>query len=142
MPTELLALLSSAGLAIGAGLRWALRLWAEVRREQIVADKLAAERAIEAQKSVSAQASRDHQRMVEALVDQARSMAELGGQIHALATKLDTLVEWRERTPVEGYPRIEASELDGERPPSRPGHRAVRTAPYGYRPPKAGDHND
>lgn len=136
--TELLGILSSAGLAIGAGLRWALRLWATVRREQMEADKAAAERGIEAHRAVAAQASLDHQRMVEALVTQARSMAELGGKIDTLATKLETIADWRERTPVEGMRRVEPEPFDADLPAPR----RLRTNPQGYRPPRPGGRDD
>jgi hypothetical protein len=144
MSPELITLLGAVGTALLAFARWALRLWAQVRREQMAAAERAAERAIEAQKAVAAQASADHQRMIAALIGQAESMAHLG-VYPPISTKLDTLVDWRERTPVEGYPRvdIDETELNGERTPSRPGSkRALRTNPQGYRPPKPGDHND
>lgn len=112
--SELLALIGAAGTAIAAGLRWALRLWATVRREAIAGAAASA-----------AQASADHRQMIDALVGQARSMAELGGKIEALAARLDTLVEWRDRTPVE---------FDDERPRQR--------TPHGYRPPARGGRDD
>lgn len=112
---ELVAIITAAGTAIAAGLRWALRLWATVRREAIVAQAAAA-----------AQASADHRQMIEALIAQARGMAELGGKIESLAGRLDMLVEWRERTPVDP---------DDD-------HRRHRTNPHGYRPPRAGGRND
>ena len=132
--TELLGFLASAGLAIGGGLRWALRLWATVRREQMEADKAAAALAIAAHDRVAAQASLDHQRMVEALVTQARSMAELGGKIETLGAKLETIADWRERTPVEGVRRVEPEDFDADLPPPR----KLRTNPHGYRPPRPG----
>lgn len=125
--TELIALITAAGTAIGAGLRWALRLWAQIRREEMDAARIA-----------GAQVSADHVRMVEALIGQARSMAELGGRIDALGTKLDTLVDWhwRERTPVEGYPVA----VDDEHPSER--RRAVAGSSRGYRAPRPGTHHD
>jgi hypothetical protein len=115
--TELVTLLTAAGTAVAAGLRWALRLWATVRREAIVAAAASA-----------AQASADHQRMVDALIEQARGMAELGGKIEALAARLDAFVERREHTPVEFD--------DDTRPPRH------RTNPHGYRPPRPGGRDD
>lgn len=114
---ELIALITAAGAAVAAGLRWALRLWATVRRE-----------AIAAQAAAAAQASADHRQMIDALIAQARSMAELGGKIESLAGRLDMLVEWRERTPVEFD--------DDTRPPRH------RTNPHGYRPPRRGGADD
>lgn len=116
---ELVTLVTAGGTAIAAGARWALRLWATVRRE-----------AISAQQAAAAQASLDHQRMVEALIGQARSMAELGGKIDALAIKLETIADWRERTPLGGYAAVE------------PEDDTRRQRPHGYRPPARGGHND
>lgn len=113
---ELVTLVTAAGTAAAAGLRWAVRLWAAVRREAIAASKEAA-----------AQQRADNERMIEALLAQARSNAELAGKLDQLATKLDTIVEWRERTPT-----------DFEEPPSR----RARTNPHGYRPPRPGGHHD
>lgn len=112
---ELVTLITAGGTAVAAGLRWALKLWATVRRE-----------AIAAQAAAAAQASADHRQMIDALIAQARSMAELGGRIEALGARLDTLVEWRERTPVE---------FDDE-------PRRSRTNPHGYRPPARGGRDD
>lgn len=120
---ELLALIGGAGTAIAAGLRWALRLWATVRREDI-----------EAARTAAAMVSADHRQMIDALIAQARSMAELGGKIETLAARLDTLVEWRDRTPVEGY----AVPID----PEDDRRRRAQTAPRGYRPPRPGGHDD
>lgn len=143
MSPELLTILGTAATAVIAFARWALRLWATVRREAIEATKASAAQAVEAHKSVAAQASLDHQRMIEALVGQARSMAELGGKIDTLGRTLEGIAEWqRERTPVEGYPRPEPEDLAVEVPRGTTRARPIRTAPYGYRPPKPGDHND
>ncbi|MCA1833048.1 MAG: hypothetical protein ABR520_11300 [Mycobacteriales bacterium] len=114
---ELVTLITAGGTAIAAGLRWALRLWATVRREAIAAAAASA-----------AQASADHRQMIDALIAQARSMAELGGKIEALAVRLDAFIERRERTPVEFD--------DDTRPPRH------RTNPHGYRPPRAGGRDD
>lgn len=120
---ELIALIGTAGTAVAAGLRWALRLWASVRRD----DRTAAA-------ASAAQASADHRQMIDALIAQARSMAELGGKIETLAAKLDTLVQWRDRTPVEGY----AVPID----PEDERRRQAKTAPRGYRSPRPGGHDD
>jgi hypothetical protein len=113
---ELVALITAGGTALAAGLRWALKLWATVRREAIAAAAASA-----------AQASADHRQMIDALIAQARSMAELGGRIEALGARLDTLVEWRDRSPVEFDDDV------------RPRH---RTNPHGYRPPRRGGQDD
>lgn len=119
-------------------LRWAVTMWATVRREDIAATA-----------ATAAAVRADGARMVEALLAQARSNAELGGTISAsnvelagriekLTMKLDTLVEWRERTPVEGY---EAPRLGDETPSERSRRRAAGS-PSGYRTPKPGTHHD
>lgn len=112
MDAEIIALITAAGGAIAGGLRWALRLWATVRRETSAAQRA------------------DNERMIDALLQQARSNAALGGKIDELTTKLDTLVAWRDRTPVEAI----TDETSGRR--------RVQTPPRGYRPPRPGDHND
>jgi hypothetical protein len=117
---ELVTLITAAGAAIAGGARWALRLWATVRRE-----------AIAAAKEASAAQRADNERMIQALLEQARSNAQLAGRIDQLTTKLDTLVEWRDRTPVEGYPAVD----------EHPSERRNRTNPHGYRPPARG-HDD
>jgi hypothetical protein len=119
--------------AFAAFAKWAVGQWATVRREDIVAtrDTAAAQRA-DTTAAVSAQRA-DGARMVEALLEQAKSNTAVIGKMGELMTKLDTLVEWRERTPVEGYPVVD--EHSSER-------RRVGTAPRGYRPPKPSDHND
>jgi len=81
MPVEALtALITAAGGALVAFCRWAVRLWATVRRE-----------AIEAARQASAQQRADNERMVEALVGQARSNEMLAGKLELVASKLDTI---------------------------------------------------
>lgn len=111
---ELVTLITGAGAAIVTFVRWAVRLWAAVRREAIAAGR-----------EVSAQQRADNERMIEALLAQARSNAELAGKLDQLADKLDGL--WRDRPAP-----------DFEDPPSR----RARTNPHGYRPPRPGGHHD
>lgn len=127
-----LAILTAAGGTIVAFARWAVGLWATVRREGIEAAKLAA-----------AQTSADSERMVQALIEQARSNAELAGKLEALSDKLDTLLGLRERTPVELPRAAPNGEFGAERPPSDRGRRrAAGERPSGYRPPRPGEHDD
>jgi hypothetical protein len=114
MSDAVLTALIGAGTALvtasGAFARWALKLWAQVRREAIKAQQVAAE-----------QQRADNARMVDALLAQARSNAELAGRLDQLAGKLDTLIEWRDPQPG-----------DDER-------RARRTSPNGFRAQRAQD---
>lgn len=117
----MIGLLGTAGTALIAFLRWAVALWATVRREDISASKETAKLQRE-----------EGARMIDALLAQARSNAELGGKIEALGSKIETLVTWRDRTPVP----VDMDEID--RPPSQ----RSRTNPRGYRPPRPGEHDD
>lgn len=125
---------------LGAALRWAVRLWAQVRREAIAAEK-----------DRTGQQRADTARMVDALIANARGSAELAGEIaksnailsgklDTVTEKIDALVEWRERTPVEGFPLVEP-------PPTRePSERRTRTrtpvqSPT-FRPARPGTHHD
>jgi hypothetical protein len=77
------ALIGAAGAvltAIGAFARWALQLWAQVRREGIVAAQ-----------AESAHQREDNDRMINALLEQARSNTQLAGKLELVASKLDTL---------------------------------------------------
>lgn len=126
-----LAVVSAAGAGLGWIFRWAVALWATVRREEVEASKVTAA----AQRAESG-------RMVEALLAQARSNAELGGTIERskveLAGKFDQLAakidDWRERTPVEGVPVARDDAFTSERPASeRDARRRLRTVPHGHR---------
>ena len=116
------------GAAILKFLHWAISLWATIRREELTAAKQNAE----AQRA-------DGARMVEALLAQARSNAELGGaieranvmligKIENLSVRLDTIADWRERTPVEGVPVMRD-------PPSETRRRTAAEQSRGYRAP-------
>lgn len=145
------AITAGAGALSVAG-RWALRLWAQVRRESIVAaaDAAAKREAFEAAAAAAQRA--DNARMVEALIEQARSNAALvgelaksnailGGKLDHVAGKLDRLVEQREWTPVDG---IEKQDLEDSQTRGAASRRARTPAlgRPGYRPPRAGTHND
>lgn len=118
-------------------LRWAVTLWATVRREDIVATA-----------ATAAAYAAQGERMISALQAQATSNAVLAGRIEAsnamligelnkLAIKLETLVDWRDRTPVEGMPITRDDAFTSERPASeRDARRRLRTVPQGHRTPK------
>jgi hypothetical protein len=101
--SEIAGLITLGAGGVAAFARWALRLWATVRREGIASAKenSAAQRA-------------DNERMIEALVEQARSNAalaaahaDLATSVERLSQRLDRLEvrgtydEWAERTPTE-----------------------------------------
>lgn len=91
--------ITTGGGAILAIARWAVGLWAQVRREDIEATReTAAAQRLDAQRSDEAQRA-DGARIREALVEQAKSNAAVIGTIGKLMIKIDTLIEWRERTP-------------------------------------------
>jgi len=133
-----LAVVTAAGGGLAWILKWAVGLWAEVRREDIAARKDAATTAAAAAKEAAVLAKETNATMVAALLAQAKSNEQLAGEharstvmlsgkIDTLLTKLDTLVEWRERTPVEGIPITR--ETDSERDVRR----RLRTVPQGHR---------
>jgi len=130
--TELATLATAAGGALVAFCRWAVRLWATVRREAIDAAKAAAARREAFEAGVAAAQRADNERMVEALLEQARSNTALAGavvgKLDQLATKLDTLVDWRDR-----QPPLDEDELR---------RRRARTAPNGVRMPRPGTNHD
>lgn len=134
--------------------RWVVTLWATIRREELAAAK-----------ENSANQRADGLRMTEALLTQARSNAELAGafqrsnaelaasversnaelvnRVDQLWTRLDTIFEWRQRTPVEGVP-IPGDEPIRRDSPSeqRRKQQRMQTSPRGYRPPVPGPHHD
>lgn len=127
MTAEELAVVTTAGGGLAWFMRWAVALWATVRREEV-----------EASKAIAAERRAEGERMIEALLAQARSNAELGGKLDKLTLKIDTLVEWRERTPVEGVPIPRDDAFTSDRPSSeRDVRRRLRTVPQGHRVPKS-----
>jgi hypothetical protein len=117
--------------------RWAVQQWTTVRRETIAAAAAAAERRENFETKIATAARTDNERMVGALLEQARSNAALAGEharsttqlvgkLDQLATKLDTLVDWRDRTPApiddeEARRRSRRTAPNGIRALSRPG---------------------
>jgi len=151
-------------LTIGGGLaglgRWALRLWADVRREGVAAAVVAAAKREAFEGAIAAAASRDSARMVDALLAQATAAATLASaqaaltaRIDQLSTKLDLIAKEREWTPVEGMPveRTEPEESASTRAPSSDSQRGrgrLRTVPKGvplsagWRAPRPGTNHD
>lgn len=150
-------------LALGGGLaglgRWALRLWADVRRETIAAAIVAAAKREAFEAAIAAASSRDSARMVDALLAQATSSTALAGaqaaltqRIDQLSSKLDHLAKEREWTPVEGMPvERDPEESASTRAPSSDSQRGrgrLRTVPKGvplsagWRAPRPGTNHD
>lgn len=135
------------------GARWALNLWATVRRETMAAAIVAAAKREAFEAGIAAAASRDSARMVDALLAQATAAAQLAGaqaaltaRIDQLSNKLDGIAKAQEWTPVEGMPtdnvpRYRPEETPSER--SRKNRRAMTPIPApGYRAPTRGGHDD
>lgn len=80
MTPEFITLIGIVLTGIGAFARWAVRMWATVRREGIDADKTAAtwQRA-------------DNERMVNALLESARSNTALAGKVEMLTSMIHEL---------------------------------------------------
>lgn len=151
-------------LALGGGLaglgRWALNLWATVRRETIAAAIVSAAKREAFEAAIAAAASRDSARMVDALLAQATSSTTLAGaqaaltqRIDQLSHKLDGIAKDREWTPVEIQPveRVEPEESASSRAPTSDSQRSrgrLRTVPKGvplsagWRAPRPGTNHD
>jgi hypothetical protein len=136
-----LALLSSlsggAGLTLAGVIRWAVGLWATIRREDIAAQKEAAalKRAADERNVDRHIATVDR---IAALVDEhtakdLAAQAEVKQAVVRLEAKLDATLDWRERTPVGDEPGF------SDRPASERRRGAARTAPRGYRSPRSGE---
>lgn len=103
--------------------RWAVRLWATVRRETIEADDKRAARQREYDLEGRQALNASNERMTQALIAQATSSTTLAGEIKTLREQLDR-IEWRELTPVgDAVPRRPTTSDDsrGYRPPGKPG---------------------
>lgn len=151
---QLTTLLTGAGgggslLMLG---RWAMKLWADVRRETIVATAARQKEQIDAAKEARNEQREMNEKMVHALLEQTRSNTalehsnrELGGKLDALVRRLDDL-EWR-NTPVEGVPIADPTPIPrrasthGDPPSERRRHAAGESSPVrfpGDRPPRPG----
>lgn len=123
------SLMSGAGIGLAAVTRWAVALWATIRREDIAATKESAtlKREQDARLVERQIATIDR---VAIMVDEhtARDLAaqaEVKQAIVRLEAKFDAR-DWYERTPA---------------PPEDNSQRR-RTSPQGYRPPRPGGHDD
>lgn len=112
--------------ALGVFARWAVRLWAQVRRETIEADdkRAAQQRQFDLEGRQALHAS--NERMTQALIAQATAQTQLAGEISSLREQLDR-IEWRsENTPVSGVPQrlianpVGPEESRGYRTPGKP----------------------
>jgi len=88
--TEFGAIIAAIG-ALGAGLlellRRALRVWSQLRREEL-----------EIRKEDAVRRREDNERSIDALVEQAKSNAQLVERLDALSEKVYATMEFRERT--------------------------------------------
>jgi hypothetical protein len=133
-------LLTAAGGSLAVVTRWAVGLWATIRREDIAATKESAalKREQDARLVERQIATIDR---VAILVDEhtARDLAaqaEVKQAIVRVEAKVDSALDWRERfTPLE---------MQAVDPPER--RDRIKTAPQGYpqgyRPPRPGGHDD
>lgn len=140
---------AGAGGLAGLG-RWALKLWADVRRETITAAAGAAELTRKhqldmaaataaqvaeqraANERIAALQSQDNKAMVAALLEQARASTLSGAKMEVLTAELREVAEqlarfreeFREHTPVRGFPQLR--EREPTAPIVGPGYRAPR----------------
>jgi hypothetical protein len=129
-----------SAVAVPAG-RWGLKLWAEVRREEVAAAIAAAAKREAFETALAKDSAALSERMIEALLEQAKSSAAMAGKLDELGRKLDHVkVDVHERTPVEPIPvpRPPRDETPSER------RKRVRTPLQltGYRAPTHGGRDD
>lgn len=122
--------------------RWAMALWAEVRREDIAAGKETAAAARETSSTMVAALLAQARSNEQLAGEHAKSTLMLSGKIDALIVKLDTIADWRERTPVEGIPLVSDDAFTNPRPGSDRARRRLRTVPQGHRTIIKPDRND
>lgn len=86
----IISLITAAAGGIGVFLKWALGIWATIRREEMVAAKEAA-----------ALVREDNEKRTAALIEQAKANTVLAERIDELGGKLDTVLTalqgWQER---------------------------------------------
>jgi len=131
-----LAILASIATGIGAGLlafsRWAVGLWAQIRREDIAATtaRATADRDADARQSDRQVAAID--RIAATVNDHTArdiaAQAEVKQAVVRVEAKVDAALDWQERTPV--------GDVGDDRPPSeyseRRPRRRLRTVPEGH----------
>jgi len=137
------SVLSGAGIGLAAVTRWAVSLWATIRREDIAQQKENATLKREADARLVERQIQSIDRISQ-LVDEhtakdLAAAADVKATIVRVEAKVDAALDWRERfTPVE----MQAVDpYAADRPPSERRDR-IKTAPHGYRPPRPGGHDD
>ncbi len=124
--------LTGAGAGLAIVTRWAVALWATIRREDIAAAKEAATLKREADARMSERHLAAMDRLAIMVDDHTAkdlaAQAEVKIVVARIDAKLDAVIDWRERTPV---PPIEESASTRR-----------RTAPHGNRLPPRGGHDD
>lgn len=128
--TAVLGVLTPAG-------RWGLKLWAEVRREEVAAAIAAATRRETFETAAAATAQATSERMIEALLEQAQSSTAMAGKLDQLGRRLDDF--FREHTPVEPIPRPRDETPSERRKRTRT---PLQLQAAGYRAPSRGGHDD
>lgn len=127
-----------AGLLVPLG-RWALKLWAEVRREGIQAAIVSAARREAFETAAAARAEATSERMIEALLEQAQSSTAMAGKLDQLSRRLDDFL--RENTPVEPIP-IPRPRDDTPSERRKRTRTPLQLQASGYRAPTRGGHDD
>lgn len=91
-PTTLVTVIATM-FGAGGFFTWVAKLWAQIRREEIQAKREEAAQQRAHSERLLEQTRADNARMVEALLAQARSNAELAGRLDQLAGNLNTLID-------------------------------------------------
>ena len=116
MDTPDLAIITGGGAGLAALGRWAVGLWATVRRESMDTAKLVSERQIAAAAAAAAIQRADNERMVSALLESAKAQTALAGKIDQLPRLLALVIaEASNRSPSEVFDRLDPEEVEHER---------------------------
>lgn len=110
METPDIAIITGAGgglAALAALGRWAVGLWATVRREGIEATRVLTERQIAAAAAAAALARADNERMVSALLASATAQTALAGKIDQLPEMLALVIAEARNQRSEPFERLE-----------------------------------
>lgn len=146
--TEILAAAAAVIAPVAAGAmkfgHWAITYWGTIRRDEITAANESAALNRSNDTRIADQQTAAIDRIANVVNDHTArdvaAQARVEQAVVALTTRVDTIAEWRQRTPVEHI----------EDPPSRPSTSSERRrkaaqaaqAAQGYRAPKPGAHND